>query len=54
MRDCIICNKRTENNVCDKCYKEAMREKTEFIKKLSLDGFIKKEGTNDKNSKRTN
>lgn len=42
MKDCIICHKLTEDNICDKCYKEALKEKTEFIKHLSLDGFYKK------------
>ena len=50
MLDCIICNKLTEDNICDKCYKKAMKEKTEFIKHLSLDGFYKKEDKNGKNS----
>lgn len=54
MEDFIICNKLTEDNICDKCYKEVMKEKTEFIKHLSLDGFYKKEDKNGKNSKRTN
>ncbi|MFK4909979.1 hypothetical protein [Lactococcus petauri] len=43
MEDCIICNEQTKDNICDKCYKEAMKEKTEFIKHLLLDGFYKKE-----------
>lgn len=53
MQVCIICNKWTEDNICDKCYKEAMKEKTEFVKHLSLDGFYKKEDKNGRLLERT-
>lgn len=44
MAVCIMygCSNKTEKfTVCDKCNERAQREKTEFVKKLELDGFIK-------------
>lgn len=44
MAVCIMygCSNETEKfTVCDICKERAQVEKTEFVKKLELDGFIK-------------